>query len=79
MRLAKYLVGKRVRLLNDVERFPHGIVEAGAEGTIVSFDRIVAVKLDEHHEWLDEWDNELHWYPENAGDVSYAEDLEVID
>jgi len=59
------LVGRHIRLTKDVERFPTGIVTQGATGRIIDAHRQqISVKLDAHHEFLDEWDNELHFYPE---------------
>jgi hypothetical protein len=53
-------VGARVKLVVDVERFPHDIVPAGTLGTITLIDdSIIAVHLDDHFAGFDAWDNEL--------------------
>lgn len=50
--------GDRVRLVCDVERFPFGVVEAGAFGTVLDNDEYcLTVSLDENVDFLDEWNN----------------------
>lgn len=86
------LVGKRVKLVNDVDRFQTCLVLKGATGTVASvcdMDRYtIAVKLDEHVPDLDEWDNELHWSEEGCADAdgrewasveAFLADVEFID
>lgn len=70
-------VGARVRLLQDVERFPHDIVRAGETGTVELVDgTLISVKLDQPHPNLAEWDNCLHWNEDNA--YQFAEDTILI-
>jgi hypothetical protein len=73
-------VGTRVRVRRIVERFPHALIEPGATGTVVTSDEhVYAVRLDRYEPGLKEWDNELHWYPnEGEGTDDPAGDLEVI-
>lgn len=63
----------RVRLTSQHECYPHFIVPKGSEGTVVFVDFIacgpwstpevqVAVKMDEHIEGCEAWDNEVVWY-----------------
>lgn len=70
-------VGSRVRLLRDVERYPHFIAPKGSEGTVTSVDEYaLCVRLDEVLVGAKEWDNEVHWYPRD--DMWPNGDLEVI-
>ena len=70
-------IGTRVRLTHSVDRFPHFIAPQGAQGTLViSEPAVVAVRLDEHLDGAEEWDNEVCWYPSN-GDFP-ADDMEAI-
>lgn len=62
--------GQRVRFTADVERYPHAYIPAGSLGYVVSYNPDdpsigCAVHLDEHHDGLDEWDNEIHWHAED--------------
>jgi hypothetical protein len=63
--------GTKVRLTQDVERYPHFIAKAGMTGEVVlSDDGMFAVVLDEYLSGADEWDNEVHWYEEQGDDLS---------
>jgi hypothetical protein len=55
--------GTRVRLLHDIDRYPHFIATAGSTGTVVDIGDpdIFAVKLDEELLGAEEWENEVHW------------------
>jgi len=56
-------VGQRVRLRRNVERYPHFIAGAGLTGTVSYVDAaMVGVKMDEHIDGCEEWDNEVMWY-----------------
>jgi hypothetical protein len=58
-----------VRLAHDIERYPHFIAPRGALGTLVATDdATIAVRLDEPLEGAEDWDNEVHWYPQNGDD-----------
>jgi hypothetical protein len=59
-------VGERAKLRRLVERFPHFWVAAGAEGTITEATELIALKMDEHVDGAEEWDNELCWTPEDG-------------
>jgi hypothetical protein len=61
------LIGKRVLLDQDVDNFPDAYVHAGATGVVVHIDHasgasapVIHIRLDEHVEDLDEWENVLH-------------------
>lgn len=71
-------VGERVRLKNDVERYPHFIARAGSVGTVTESDEeLVSVRLDLPLVGAEEWENEVHWYPRNCDDVP-MDDIEVL-
>jgi hypothetical protein len=57
-------IGARVRLRRDVERYPHFIARAGMVGTVTEADADsgVSVKLDEHLDGAEEWENQVKWY-----------------
>jgi hypothetical protein len=58
--------GTCVRLKRDVERFPHFIARAGTTGQIVEMsESLIAVSMDEPLEGAEEWENEIHWYPDD--------------
>lgn len=61
-------VGDRYVLSREVDRYPHALIAAGSAGIIVSADKeAIDLKLDEHHEGLEEWDNALVWYSDGFG------------
>ena len=71
------LVGKRARLVGEVENYPVIIVEAGEVGTITSADdERIWIKLDKYHPELDEWNNELEVW--NWDDRPVADLVEII-
>lgn len=57
-------IGKRIRLVEDVERYPDFIAPAGMTGVIVQVKPYVAVKMDKELKGAEQWDNEVHWYPQ---------------
>ena len=58
-------VGTRVRLTEDIERYPHGVAREGALGTVTTTadtkGGLEGVTLDNPPDWLSEWDGELQW------------------
>lgn len=79
------MIGSKVRLIQDVENYPTIYAKAGLTGTLVRIDEDGSywVRLDEHFESLNEWDNELQiwdWSQENDNDPSLKPSafLEVI-
>lgn len=62
--------GDKVRILRDVAPYPLGFFPAGTTGTVISTEPaygdspIALVKLDQHFQCLDEWNNELQVYAE---------------
>lgn len=69
--------GTRVRLIRDVERFPHCFAHAGQTGTYVGHRMgISAVRMDAYFDGLDEWQNCLEWYDEETGPM--IEDVEIL-
>lgn len=56
------IIGTRVVLTKNVDRYPHTIVKAGATGTIANSSKHdVWVKLDKKVSALEEWNNELQF------------------
>lgn len=81
--VAGYVVGGPVRLIREVERFPHGLWEPGTLGTLATVrPDLLAVRLEVRYEALTEWHNELHWYPphgdEHAGLTDFYQDVEPV-
>lgn len=75
--------GDRVALTADVGDYPITPKKSGSTGT-VAFNElgessgILAVKLDEVHEDLSDWDNEIHFFGPNFGDhVTWESACEV--
>lgn len=61
--VSKFKVGDRVRFKKDVDRFPQTIVRRGETGTVARNEKgLFTVKLDRHHEALDEWANDGQEY-----------------
>ncbi|MTJ93586.1 MAG: hypothetical protein F8N36_12080 [Desulfovibrio sp.] len=59
-------VGARVKLRADADWWPDFQVPAGAGGTVVQADEaIISVKLDEHVDGAEGWENCIQWYPTN--------------
>jgi hypothetical protein len=64
-----------VRFIEDVDRFPNGHIDKGETGTIIEpyapdwykngddDPSHLFIRLDKHHDSLDEWDNEAHGVP----------------
>jgi hypothetical protein len=73
--------GTRVRFTQPVDRYPHVAVSRGETGTVTLADpEMVAVRLDRYDPGLDEWDNEVHFYPPYAAegdDWDYRDCLET--
>lgn len=66
-------MGDRVRLRRDVERYPHFIARAGMTGTVVIADHdTIAVRMDEHLDGCEEWDNEVIW----SDDMDLLQDVD---
>lgn len=66
-------VGTRVRLKNDVERYPHFVAKKGALGTVVVQEGddpgYFRVRMDDDlGPGGKEWRNEVHWYIPNDDD-----------
>jgi hypothetical protein len=76
--------GDHVRLLRDVDRYPHALIKAGAEGIVVEVVNrgemayTLYVQLNVLDERLGEWDNCLHWYFDDDTINDIPGDLEVL-
>lgn len=56
-----------MRLVHNVDRFPHFIAMQGATGTInYADDASVCVRMDDHLPGAEEWDNEIVWTSDEA-------------
>lgn len=76
--------GTKVRLSRDIERYPHFTAPEGATGQVVAYDdEIIRVKLDDKLPGAEEWDNELHWYPDMFEQKdfrdAFREDVAVVE
>jgi len=70
-------VGTKVRLLHDVDRFPHFVAPKGATGVVSNAeDGVFCVLLDEKLVGAEDWDNEVMWSVRDGDDPQKA--LEVI-
>jgi len=78
MQRNEFTIGLPVRLTRHIEIYPIGIFHPGLRGTVTSVDAVAPfhgvvamVKLDEHFEGLDDWNNELQvWETPDAGDCT---------
>lgn len=69
-------INTRVRTTQVIDRYPHFLAPAGATGTVVAVEpSFVAVRMDEPIEGAEEWNNQIHWGPD---DDDAAADLEII-
>lgn len=57
--------GMRVRWPGPGDHHPHFVVPEGATGTVIRSsadgDPAIVVRLDQHLDGAEEWDNEVHW------------------
>lgn len=55
--------GKKVKICKTIDLFPFAMIEKGERGEIVNIfrhgDPLFHIKLNKHHEGLEEWDNKL--------------------
>lgn len=64
-----YCKGDKVVFEQEVDRYPHFVVPAGASGTVVHSDsELLSVEVDTHVAGAEEWDNCVHWYDTDDGD-----------
>lgn len=79
-----FKVGDRVRLTQDVERYPYFIAPAGTTGVVIHASKrqpspsaglTLTIRADRRIQGAEEWDNEIHW----EYDDDPANDLEVIE
>jgi hypothetical protein len=75
------VIGQRVRLTRDVERYPHFIADAGTPGTVVDIGSgrwgHIAVRMDLHIPGAETWDNEVMWSDDEI--ARFWDDCEPID
>lgn len=80
----KNLIGKRIRLRTDVDRYPDFIVWENSTGTIVEARKgQISAKMDEKIDGAKEWDNCLIWQdqylPHFETDIEILEDEPVVE
>lgn len=74
--------GDKVRLIRDVDRFPDCLIKAGETGTYFRSNSgggfyVDSVRLDLHHDELNEWENRLLWDEQcDHGDI--VDDVEKL-
>lgn len=76
--------GTRVRLLSDVDRYPHFVAPAGSTGEVVEYSNdSIRVRLDDDLEGAEEWGNEIQWYQgmfeEEDFEAAFRNEVEVIE
>jgi hypothetical protein len=79
--LARFHVGTRVRLAEDVDRFPDFVATAGLTGTVVATGDagiVLAVRLDEPLLGAEEENNEIWWTADDVGERGFAPPLMVL-
>jgi hypothetical protein len=73
----EYRVGQRLKLVRDVERFPHFIARAGMTGTVTSADSgTVCLRMDDDLPGAEEWSNEVVWSADH--DETPEGDVEIL-
>lgn len=71
-------VGTKVRLMHEVDRYPHFIAAKGMVGVVSHADEhTVCVRMDEHLPGAEEWDNEVVWSVGDGDDP--ARDVEIVE
>jgi hypothetical protein len=68
--------GARVRLVRNVDRYPHFVAPAGATGTVKIRNGQYDVLMDEPIPGCEEWENHVAWDTDVA---LLCEDVEIID
>lgn len=63
-------VGQRITLVRVVDRYPHFLVEAGAQGVVVTDSPVggITARMDDLIPGAEAWDNEILWTPDMMGD-----------
>lgn len=74
------VVGARVVLRRRIERYPHFAVDPGeGRGTVqLSGERLVSIRMDDHIDGAEEWDNCIAW-TEPSELLDLADDIEIVD
>jgi hypothetical protein len=64
------IVGERLVLIRDVDRYPHFVAARGSRGTIAEVSpEAVSLRLDEQLPGAEEWDNEIVWSADFGQDI----------
>lgn len=69
-----FKAGDRVKVTEEVDIYPTGIVPKGAVGTVHDINqKTVIVKMDVYIPGFEEWDNEVYFYHGSEGSAeNYA-------
>lgn len=63
------LVGRRIELVREVDRYPDFAAPKGLTGTIVDDDpEFIRAKMDQTMNGAEEWGNEVHWHEDSLDD-----------
>jgi hypothetical protein len=64
--------GERFRLAGPVDRFPHFLAPSGTSGTVTYAEEhnIICLRMDEHLDGAEEWDNEIVWSADEDQDAT---------
>ena len=77
----RFPIGTRVRLLHDVDRYPHFLVPARSLGTVVHVpgsdpSGTFCVRMDDYVPGAEDWENEIVWSVGDGDDP--ADDIEAV-
>ena len=76
---ARPVVGQRVALARDVERYPNFIARQGMMGTIVGNDGgMLRVRMDDPLPGAEDWDNEVQWLWADDGEAQVMGDIDLL-
>lgn len=81
LRLDATCVGRRVRLVRDIERYPHFVVPKGRTGRIVHVEgsHSLTIQMDKFFKGGKPWDYQLDLdHFEDMATHDFSADLEVI-
>lgn len=71
------LLGKRVKLKREVDRYPDFVAPEGMTGVIVMMENdFIRVQMDQPVYGAEPWDNEVHWQWEDVS--NFEDDVEIL-
>jgi hypothetical protein len=78
MKINKKLIGKRIRLRREVERFPDFIAWENSTGVIDNVDKYqIVTKMDEPIDGAEHWHNCIIWQDQHLAD--FEQDVEILE